>query len=873
MSIDKDFVLKNYSDLFRGLGTFEKEYDIKLKKDAKPVAQAPRRVALNLKEKLNAKLHELIKNKVIEKANGYSEWVNHLVTPEKKDDKKSLRLCLDPSELNRNICDEHAYIPTFDDVTSKLNGMKYFSVLDLKDGFWHVKLSERSRKLCTFATPFGNYRFLRLPFGIKTAPSIFQRMNVDNFGDIENIIIYFDDILVFGRTKQEHDEALKKVLERAKQKNVKFNVNKAQISSEQVKYLGNIISHNQIKPDPDRLLAIREMGSPTNKKDLQTFLGVINIMRSFIPNLSDKTEKLRELLQKNIIFKWTEDHDKTMADIKESILNANILVPFDITKELIVQCDASQGGLGCVLLQDGKPISFASRSLTTCERNYSQIEKEMLSILFACTKFKFYTYGRKVTVVNDHKPLLGIMNKNIHKIASAKLQRMRLKMLNFDVDLKYAPGKTIHIADYLSRYMIRTNESEEDKDITNAICTINVTDEKRKLIQRETENDSVLKKIKELCKEGWPNNKDNCPIELKYYYKLRNDILLEDDMLFYNERIIMPTTMRKLMLEKLHEPHFGITKTLQRARSSVFWPNITNEIELTVTHCRVCQENAPNNVKEPMIPHEIPNEPFKKIACDILEHSARNYLVVIDFYSNWIELIKLKGKTAHEINIEWMKLFSSYGYPHIIIADNMPFGSFECREFAKKYDINIVTSSPRYPQSNGMAERAVQICKKILKKCDSEESVLNALLAYRSTPIKNMKYSPAQLLHNRILRTDLPMHTNKFKPSLCTDVDKQHEYKQLVTKTFYDKTARKNTHIEFEPKQKILFKNNNKWQAGIITGKHDTPRSFLIQSDGRVYRRNTRHIRAFLACSNTKQNEPLIHAATHQKVTRSGKRY
>lgn len=172
---------------------------------------------LALKERLKKKLESLVESGIIEEAKGYCEWVNHLVTVEKKD-KNELRPCIDPHELNQNILDEQSYIPTFDDFASKVNGMRYFSVLDLKDGFWHVKLAEESRKLCTFATPFGNYRFLRMPFGIKTGPKVFQRMNEANFGDIGNVLIYFDDIMVMGKNKEEHDQTLKRVLDRAREK-------------------------------------------------------------------------------------------------------------------------------------------------------------------------------------------------------------------------------------------------------------------------------------------------------------------------------------------------------------------------------------------------------------------------------------------------------------------------------------------------------------------------------------------------------------------------------------------------------------------------------------------------------------------------------
>lgn len=827
---------------------------------------------LSIKNRLKQKLDELVANKIIERATGYNEWVSHLVTVEKKDAQKSLRLCIDPSELNKNLTNEHAYIPNFEDVSAKLNNMKFFSVLDLKDGYWHVKLDEESKKLCTFATPFGNYRFLRLPFGIKTAPGIFQQMNYDNFGDIENTLIYFDDILIFGRTKKEHDAILKKVLERAREKNVRFNKNKAQIAMTQVKYLGHIFSLNEIKPDPERLAAIQEMTRPTNKNDLQTFLGVVNFLSTFISNLSEKTAPLRELLKKNVIYQWTPLHDKVFDEIKKCILESNILVPFDPTKEIVIQCDASSGGLGCGLLQDGKPISFASRSLTACERNYSQIEKEMLSILFACTKFKFFIYGRTVRVINDHKPLLGIMKKEIHKIASAKLQRMKLKLLNFDILLEHAPGKTIQLADYLSRYMRKTEDKEEDKSLSEAILSINASDERKLEFQNETERDQTLQIIKKYCQNGWPNNKKNCPEMIRYYYKLRNNILLDDNILFFDDRIIVPKSMRKMIMDQLHEPHFGINKTLKRAKNSVFWPNISNEIEQIVANCRTCQENAPKNQKEPLIPHEIPNAPFEKIACDILDFKAKSYLAVVDFYSKWIELVKLKSKTAHHVNIELLRLFAQFGIPHTIIADNMPMGSYETKQFANRHDIKIITSSPNFPQSNGMAERAVGICKNILRKSENEEQIYRSLLAYRTTPTKDLTYSPAQLMQNRNLRNELPMHKNKFKPELCIDVEKQQQAKQNNYKAYHDRNA-KSRNLNLTDGQRVLFENNNKWKEGEIVGKHDTPRSYVIRSDGRQYRRNTKHIRIFKQNHNSDSAVQTPMAHFDQKRTRSGRAY
>lgn len=865
--------MKHFNDLFTGLGCFDKEYDIKLKADAKPIAHAARRVPQALKNKLKKKLDELVKNKIIEKVDDYSEWVQYLSVVEKKDVDKSLRLCIDPQELNENMADEHTQTPTFDEVSSKLANMKYFSVLDLKDGFWHVNLSPESRKLCTFATPFGNYRFIRMPFGIKNGPSVFQRKIFENFGDIPNIIIYFDDILIYGQDRKEHDDTLLKVLHRAREKNVRFNVNKSQIATQRVKYLGHFFSCNEINPDQDRISAIKEMGCPKSKKDLQTFLGFINTMRQFIPNLSDKTAPLRELLKKNSEFVWTEVHDGTVSKLKEDIINSKILIPFDENKPLVVQCDASGHGLGAGLFQNNRPIAFASRSLNDAEKNYSQIEKELLSILFACTKFHYYTYGRPIKVINDHKPLLGIMKKDLHKIASSKLQRMKMKLFNYDIQLEHAPGKTIQLADYLSRYESKT-EQNEDTTINESVLTINASDEKKLQIKNEIESDANLKKIKEFCKSGWPNNKKNCPENLRYYYRLKDDIFIDDDLLFYNDRLIIPTKMREEIINKLHEPHFGITKTIQRAANSVYWPNINNEIENLINNCTVCQMNASKNINEPMIPHEIPKRPFVKIGCDILEFKGKNYLALMDYFSKWIELVKINHMTANEINKQWLKIFAAHGYPNIIIADNVPFGSYECAQFAKKYDIKIVTSSPRYPKSNGLAEKTVSICKNILRKCNGDDDIQKALLAYRTTPVKYTSYSPAQLLYNRMLRTELPMHDNKFKAELNHKIENQMKNKTEKMKACYDKSTR--VRDTFTEGQSIIFQNNKKWQTGQIINKHSTPRSFNIQSDGRTYRRNTNHIRPFRTnTQNIRNNNTEVESSPqlHTKTTRSGRTY
>lgn len=845
-----------------------------MKENSIPVAKLARRVPYAAIDKLKEKLNELEKHKIIEKADNYSEWVHPLVLAPKKD-KFDFRLCIDPMELNKCILDENFVTPNIEDLKMQLNGVKYFTVLDLKEGFWQIVLDEESQKLCTFATPFGNYRFLRMPFGIKSGPKVFQKMNYQNFGDIKNVFAYMDDILVTGKTREEHDRALLEVLNRAREKGVKFNMKKLQLAVDKVKYLGHIFSEGKIEPDNERMEAIKEMGEPRDKTDLRKFLGVVGTIRPFVPNLSDFTEPLRELLKKNVIYRWTEKQTEAFNKIKQQIIDAPNLVPFDQAKEIEVESDASKGGLGCGLLQEKKPVAFASRSLSDAEQHYSQIEKEFLSILFACKKFEFYTYGRKFKVRNDHKPLTSIIEKEIHKIPSAKLQNIRLKLLRYDIQLEYTPGKLIHIADYLSRYSMKHKEEDVEKDLINAVLSINVSDERKIEFQNETDSDSVLSNLKRYCLDGWPRNKAKCFDNVKMFFKMRNEIMIDDNILFWNERIIVPSSMRMKMLRQLHEPHFGMTKTKKRAHNSMYWPGIDDDIEKMISSCHICQENASKNQKEPMISHDIPMRPFEKLACDIFEFKAKDYIVVVDYYSKWIELKQLRRKQASDVNSNLLEIFSRNGIPRVIIADNMPFSSLECREFAKSLDFRFETSSPHYPKSNGLAERGVQICKDILKKTENMHEAYLALLEYRSIPTKDLSFSPAQSLQNRNIRSKIPMKDSKFDPSLNKNVEVEFNKKQENVKKYYDRSAKHRNDFELNDK---VYVWHGRWQKGVVSKVWHTPRSYLVQTENNEYRRNSRDLRRRIDSGEADRNYtlptiPSSNSMFDPKRTRSGRKY
>lgn len=456
----KEKFINDNSDIFAGLGKFSDKMNIKIKDNAKPFMTPPRRVPQTIKERLKVELDKMEALGIIKKADSPREWVSGLVIIEKKD--KSLRLCMDPQELNKNIIREQFLIPTLEEISPKLKGKKYFTVLDFKEGFYQIPLTEEVSKLCAFSTPFGVYDFLRLPFGLISAPEYFQKVNQANFADIKNVTIYFDDVLIVSETLEEHIETLNKVIERARLLNIKFNKNKVQFMQTEVKYLGHIFNEEGIKPDTDRIRAVTNMPCPNNKKELQRFLGLVNYFRNFIPNLSQLTADLRKLLKKNSAFTWSDSYSQSIENIKNKITNSPVLSNFSEKEKITIQTDASKDGLGCCLLQCNKPICFASRSLTETEQHYAQIEKEFLAVIFACQKFHHFIYGRHVTIHTDHKPLVSIMKKDITKVGSVRLQRLKIKLLKYNITLEYVPVKFMYVADALARAYL--NDSVDDDE-------------------------------------------------------------------------------------------------------------------------------------------------------------------------------------------------------------------------------------------------------------------------------------------------------------------------------------------------------------------------------------------------------------------------
>lgn len=836
-------ILKDFEDLFEGLGCLPGEHHIQIDPNVRPVVHAPRRIPVALREKVVEELQRMEQMGVIAKQTEPTEWVNSMVTVVTS---KKMRICMDPKDLNLAIKREHYPMLTVEDVVSRMPNAKYFSVLDANQGFWQIKLDHESSKLCTMNTPIGRYRFLRLPFGISSASEVFQRSIAQMIEGLEGVVNIIDDLLVWGDSIQEHDDRLIKLLECARKNNLKLNRNKCKIRMTEIKYIGHILSAQGVKPDDEKVRAVTEIPPPQSKQELQRFLGVVQYLAKFIPNMSDISAPLRKLLEKETEWHWEEAQQQSFERLKYLVTQSPTLKFFDVNKPVTLSVDSSSEGIGAVILQEGRPVAYGSRALNDCQRRYAQIEKELLAIVYGCEKFHQYVYGKEITIESDHKPLESIFKKPLHQ-APMRLQRMLLRLQRYNLKVMYKPGKELYIADALSRAYLREQKEnllEEDLEVNWITSQLPITEQKLDAFKKATAEDAEMQMLTNAVLNGWAKERSMMPRSIQPYWTFREEISHEDGLLFKANKLIVPNQLRQEMINKIHESHLGIVKCKARGRDILYWPGMSTQIEDAVSKCATCNENRNNNQKEPLYQHEVPGRPWEKIGTDIFYHNGSAFLLCVDYFSKYIEVKLLLDTTSCGVIREMKSIFARHGIADIVISDNGPqYASAEFSSFAEEWGFKHVTSSPGYAQSNGQAERAVQTVKNLLKKAQSSQcDPYIALLEYRNTPMEGIGLSPAQLLMGRRLRTKLPTSSALLTTDTMSQVHEQLKQRQKKQKQYYDRMAKYLP--DLQPGEGIRMRKGDSWKPAVVLDKHEQPRSFIVKTpDGKLFRRNRRHLR------------------------------
>ncbi|KAK7101996.1 hypothetical protein V1264_020291 [Littorina saxatilis] len=833
-------ITTEFRDLFDDdkLGTLPPKYVMRVDPTVAPVVKPARKIPQAMETKVKEELENMIMKGVIVRETEPTEWVSQMVATKKKNG--DVRICLDPRDLNKSLLRPHYPMRTADDVASRIGNAKVFSTLDAKAGFWQIRMDKHSSLRTTFSTPFGRYRFLRMPFGINTASEVFQQAMERLFEGYPCAIIV-DDILIWGSTVEEHDANLRKILERARQIGLKLNLSKCKFRAKSVSFVGHRFTEDGLKPDTEKTDDIRNMPPPENQAALQRFLGMTNYLSKFIKDYSEKTSILRELLHNDVVWNWTEMHQQAFDRLKDDLANPPVLKFFDPAKPVVLSVDASKSGLGAACLQNESPVAFASRALSDAETRYAQIEKELLAAVFACKKFHDFIYGRQVTIETDHKPLISIVKKPLND-APARLQRMLLQLQRYHLQFVYKKGKELFLADTLSR--AHPEGPAEGAEFEHDVMTVlSISPSRMTELQQETLADATMQKLAKFITEGWPAHERSVPPELKPYFSFRDELVIEN-IILKGQRAVIPPTLRSTYVAVLHKGHMGVERTRKLASDIVFWPRMRQDIEHAVSQCSACNSNKAHLQKQPLINHPVPELPWSTVAADLFDWNNHQYLVVVDSYSGWFEMDSLPDSTSRSVIGKMKRLFATHGIPEKLMTDNgSQFVSHEFEQFAKEWNFVHTTSSPYYPKSNGLAENAVKQAKQLLNKSKKDGSdMMLGLLNLRNTP-RDAMGSPAQRLLSRRTRTTLPTSTKLLrpKPLNTTSVSKQLKSARQQQKCHHDKSAKDQRPLRRSEVVRMQTKKGFQ-KLAVVKSARGSPRSYVVTSDGADYVRNRQHL-------------------------------
>ncbi|XP_064464578.1 uncharacterized protein K02A2.6-like [Ornithodoros turicata] len=785
----------------------------------------------------------MVQNNIIAPVTEPSEWVHPIVVVTKKNG--AVRLCLDPRNLNKALKRQHYPIPVAEELFASLDGSTVFSVLDAKSALWQLTLDEPSSRLCTFTTPRGRYRFLRVPFGLANAPELFQQA-IDRVFEGQTIVKpYFDDILIASKTSKDHAAHLRAVLTIARDNNLKLNKAKLKVGLPSITYLGHKLSSEGLAPDPDKVQAIKAMPAPSDKSELQRFLGMVTYLMKFVPNLSTITSPLRELLKEDVAWHWTTQQQEAFNLLKQKLSTAPVLRYFDPTKPITISTDASSFGMGSVLMQERKPVAYASAALTPPQQRYAQIEKELLAVVFACERFHYHALGRCVTVETDHKPLIGLQSKDLTKM-SPRLQRLLLRLQGYSIKLVYVPGKQLTVADALSRApdpASRVQTADADPGLLVSTL-VQASPTKLKQIQEATSRDPALQQLAKYIQQGWPEHMADVHPTARPYFHVRSELDVTDGFVCLGQRLVIPADLQADVLRKVHQAHRGIVAFKRLAGESVYWPTLNKDVEDLVSSCIICQSGQKANPHQPLLDRDLPTRPWEKLAVDLFHCQGATYILVVDYFSKYVEVKRMDTTTATSVILFLKDIFARFGIPTVLVSDQgPPFSSESVKTFLQEWDIDHEPSSPGYPRSNGQVERTIQTFKSMLIKSYSEGKDLSVvLLNYRATPNIG-SLSPAELLMGRKLRTFVPTLPQNLDPLFSTDAHRQLlKRRQRAQHKHGDNHTRMLSTLE--RCQPVWLKHKKSWQKGVIIQVGPEPRRYTVRTtSGAVYVRNRVHLR------------------------------
>ena len=811
-------ICTKYFDVFHhpddplGVTNLYKE-SIKVNKGARPAYRKQYRTPHSQKDIIREEVKKLLDADIIEPAK--SPWSAPILLVPKKTDvngEKKWRIVIDYRELNERIVADKFPLPNITEILDSLSGATMFTHLDLSAGYYQVELEDDSRPCTAFVTDSGQWQLKRLPMGLKISPSVFSRLMTIALSGLspEACFVYLDDIIVHGRNMDDHNRNLIKVMERLRAVNLKLNPKKCEFFKKALLYLGHKISEKGILPDPEKTRVLKEWPKPTNTDEVKRFVAFANYYRRFIKNFAEIVHPLNQLTRKEVLFEWTTGCDRAFNQLKSELSQPPVLQfpNFGKDNKFCLRTDASKIALGAVLSDEGdRPVAYASRPLNKAEINYPIIELELLSIVWAVQHFRPYLMGKTFDILTDHRPLVYLFGMDE---PSSRLTKFRLKLAEFDFNIKHVKGRQNVTADALSRIIITSKELKdlENKPNVMAITRSHNKREGLEVLKKPCDAVEIVATEENCCKGPEFERNQNIiivPIS-KGEGRARADTLNKLGRLIDRNEIdkvaIMKTPMTEQLIKQLQRitisaklllikgakrieqkdtqtmiinehhmskcsGHFGSKKMFESIRRKYFWPTMRADIEAYISKCVYCQKNKHGKMnKQPMMITTAATKPMELVELDIMgplpqDRKDNKYILSMHCrFSRYIVAAVLPNKTAEAVATAFVKEWIlKYGVPKAILTDRgTEFTAQFFEAVCHGLGVSRLRSTAYHHETLGLTENSHKHLGEFLRvyteggKDEWSELIPFWCFSYNVTPHVTTGYAPYDLVFGKECR-------------------------------------------------------------------------------------------------------------------------
>ncbi|MEL6462700.1 MAG: RNase H-like domain-containing protein, partial [Cyanobacteria bacterium J06621_15] len=836
------------------LGITDKiEHHISVPMNAKPIFIPQYRIPHSQIEEIENEVQKMLDEGIVEPSN--TPWSFPLLCIPKKDG--GFRIVVDFRQLNAITATDPYPMPSMQDLLNSIGRNKFFSTIDLLQGFLQVPLNKESKLKTGFTTSSGHYVYNRMPFGLKSSPVTFVRLISEVFKGLLGKIVYayIDDLIVIGNSIEEHLHNLSLVLERLEEANLKIKISKCNFLKNTCTFLGHELSECGVRVTEDKVEAIQKFKQPKNLKNLRSFLGLSGFYRRYIKDYARIAAPLTDLLKKDVKFEWKNEQESAFRKLKSALTTAPVLAFPDFSKQFYLVTDASKRGIGSALMQKTddnkfKVIAYHSRKLNKAEQNYNITEQECLAVIDSLKHFRFIIFGYKITVMSDHSAIKDIFKNPNH---SGRRARWFLTTMDYDIEFSFIPGKQNVVADCLSRYETDNEQIHAVQEETN----ISIDHD---MIKTHQDLDENLREVRNKVLAG------NSEQDVLHSYHIKDLRIIDGILVNIPDdskilRIVIPKSLVHKILTICHEKygHPGRDETLRQVKAKYIWKGMHKDVKEHIENCHKCAQCRGNIKKAPINLYPVPNAPFDKVTVDLLKLNTsvrgNNYILACnDILTRFVELYPQKTKTAKETAENIYRFINRYGSPSSIMSDNgLEFNNKILEELLEYYGVKKINIMPYHPASNGVAERTNRKIMDVLKLTMPEndnnwDNYLENVQYLLNTRIhESIETSPYIALYGFQPRQPFDVNLNKYKTKIennpiearINNAKMIHERLQSALKVSGLAMQRKQhqnaSKIEFQVDDLVYIKKNVFGHAYKIEPAYKGPYKVLKKVHGNKY--------------------------------------